>query len=90
MPKILLLLALLLIAPPAYAQLPHARLDRITPLGGKAGSTVVLDVQGKDLDEVTSLHFDRPGFTAFLDDVERELGPLGVLVNNAGTCRSGS
>src|SRR4051795_9830307 len=27
---------------------------------------------------------DRPGFTAFLDDVERELGPLDVLVNNAG------
>src|SRR3954453_12121114 len=27
---------------------------------------------------------DRPGFTAFLDDVESELGPLDVLVNNAG------
>src|SRR4051812_617597 len=27
---------------------------------------------------------DRPGFTAFLDGVERELGPLDVLVNNAG------
>ncbi len=27
---------------------------------------------------------DRPGFTAFLDDVERELGPLDVLINNAG------
>jgi NAD(P)-dependent dehydrogenase (short-subunit alcohol dehydrogenase family) len=27
---------------------------------------------------------DRPGFTAFLDEVERELGPLDVLVNNAG------
>ncbi|MEO3785807.1 SDR family oxidoreductase [Actinocorallia sp. B10E7] len=27
---------------------------------------------------------DRPGFTAFLDEVERELGPLSVLVNNAG------
>jgi NAD(P)-dependent dehydrogenase (short-subunit alcohol dehydrogenase family) len=27
---------------------------------------------------------DRPGFTAFLDDVERRLGPLDVLVNNAG------
>ena len=27
---------------------------------------------------------DRPGFTAFLDDVEAQLGPLDVLVNNAG------
>jgi NAD(P)-dependent dehydrogenase (short-subunit alcohol dehydrogenase family) len=27
---------------------------------------------------------DRPAFTAFLDEVEAELGPLDVLVNNAG------
>jgi NAD(P)-dependent dehydrogenase (short-subunit alcohol dehydrogenase family) len=27
---------------------------------------------------------DHPGFTAFLDEVERRLGPLDVLVNNAG------
>jgi NAD(P)-dependent dehydrogenase (short-subunit alcohol dehydrogenase family) len=27
---------------------------------------------------------DRPGFTSFLDEVERELGPIDVLVNNAG------
>src|SRR5215203_1915756 len=27
---------------------------------------------------------DRPGFTGFLDDVERRLGPIDVLVNNAG------
>ena len=27
---------------------------------------------------------DRPGFTAFLDDVERRLGAIDVLVNNAG------
>jgi NAD(P)-dependent dehydrogenase (short-subunit alcohol dehydrogenase family) len=27
---------------------------------------------------------DRPGFTAFLDEVEQELGPIDVLVNNAG------
>lgn len=27
---------------------------------------------------------DHAGFTAFLDDVERELGPLDVMVNNAG------
>jgi NAD(P)-dependent dehydrogenase (short-subunit alcohol dehydrogenase family) len=27
---------------------------------------------------------DRPAFAAFLDDVERRLGPLDILVNNAG------
>jgi NAD(P)-dependent dehydrogenase (short-subunit alcohol dehydrogenase family) len=27
---------------------------------------------------------DLPGFTAFLDDVERRLGPIDILVNNAG------
>jgi NAD(P)-dependent dehydrogenase (short-subunit alcohol dehydrogenase family) len=27
---------------------------------------------------------DRPGYTAFLDEVERRLGPVDVLVNNAG------
>jgi len=32
---------------------------------------------------------DRESFTAFLDDVERELGPIDVLVNNAGICPAG-
>src|SRR5829696_4970501 len=27
---------------------------------------------------------DRPGFTAFLDEVEQRLGPLDIIVNNAG------
>ena len=27
---------------------------------------------------------DHAGFTAFLDEVEREVGPIDVLVNNAG------
>src|SRR5829696_8850825 len=27
---------------------------------------------------------DRPAFTAFLDEVESQLGPIDVLVNNAG------
>jgi NAD(P)-dependent dehydrogenase (short-subunit alcohol dehydrogenase family) len=27
---------------------------------------------------------DRPGFTAFLDEVERRLGPIDIIVNNAG------
>jgi NAD(P)-dependent dehydrogenase (short-subunit alcohol dehydrogenase family) len=32
---------------------------------------------------------DRAGFTAFLDDVERRLGPIDVLVNNAGILSAG-
>jgi hypothetical protein len=57
-------LALLLLAVPARAQLPHARLDSVFPLGGAAGSSVIVAVGGKDLDELTGLHFDRPGFLA--------------------------
>src|SRR3954452_20386357 len=60
----LALILTLLLPLPTQAQLPHARLDRTFPLGGKAGSSIVLDVQGKDLDDLTTLHFDRPGFKA--------------------------
>ena len=38
-------------------------------------------------DAVIGLHLDvtdLPGFTAFLDEVERRLGPIDVLINNAG------
>jgi NAD(P)-dependent dehydrogenase (short-subunit alcohol dehydrogenase family) len=40
-----------------------------------------------DLDGAIALPLDvtdRPGYTAFLDSVEQQLGPLDVLVNNAG------
>ena len=40
------------------------RLDQIYPLGGGAGTTVTLDIRGRDLDGVKSLHFDNPGFKA--------------------------
>ena len=33
---------------------------------------------------------DRQSFTTFLDDVERELGPIDVLINNAGIAPAGS
>jgi NAD(P)-dependent dehydrogenase (short-subunit alcohol dehydrogenase family) len=33
---------------------------------------------------------DRPGFTRFLDEVEKQLGPIDVLINNAGIMRLGS
>lgn len=51
---------------PAAAQLPHIRLDRIFPLGGEAGATVLLDIAGKDLDDVKTLHFDHSGLNAEL------------------------
>lgn len=48
------------------AQLPLIRLDRVFPLGGAAGSEVVVDIAGKDLDDVKALHFDHPGLKAEL------------------------
>jgi NAD(P)-dependent dehydrogenase (short-subunit alcohol dehydrogenase family) len=48
-------------------------------LAQRAAKDVGGEALGLDLD-VT----DHPGFTAFLDQVERELGPIDVLVNNAG------
>ncbi|WP_319448535.1 MULTISPECIES: SDR family oxidoreductase [unclassified Mycobacterium] len=49
----------------------------------EAGTQLGLDVYAK-LD-VT----DRASFEAFLDEVERQLGPLDVLINNAGICPTG-
>jgi hypothetical protein len=46
------------------AELPLIRLDRITPLGGLAGSDVTLDIAGRDLDDAKTLHFDHPGLKA--------------------------
>src|SRR3954452_24214911 len=48
-----------------------------------AAGAVAAEIGGDAL----GLHLDvtdRPGFTAFLDEVERRLGPIDVLVNNAG------
>src|SRR3954452_18920512 len=48
-----------------------------------AAGAVAAEIGGDAL----GLHLDvtdRPGFTAFLDEVERRLGPLDILVNNAG------
>jgi NAD(P)-dependent dehydrogenase (short-subunit alcohol dehydrogenase family) len=50
----------------------------------QAGTDLGLDVYAR-LD-VT----DRDSFTAFLDEVERQLGPLDVLINNAGICPAGA
>jgi hypothetical protein len=60
----LLLGALGVFSGECHGQLPQARLDRIFPLGGEAGSTVVLDIAGKDIDDVKNLYFDHPSFKA--------------------------
>jgi hypothetical protein len=44
--------------------LPEPRLDRIFPLGGKAGSTLTLAIGGSNLNDVKTLLFDHPGLTA--------------------------
>ena len=53
--------------------------DIDAPLAGKTASELGAGTIGLPLD-VT----DRASFAAFLDEVERQLGPLDVLVNNAG------
>jgi hypothetical protein len=54
----------LLVAIPARADLPAVRFDRLTPLGGAAGTTVDLDIAGADLEGVDTLLFDHPGLKA--------------------------
>jgi len=48
----------------ARADLPAVRFDRLTPLGGAAGTTVDLEIAGADLEGVESLLFDHPGLKA--------------------------
>ncbi|MGI8981522.1 MAG: PPC domain-containing protein [Pirellulaceae bacterium] len=48
----------------AVADLPFPRLDRIAPLGAAAGSSVEVEIQGADLEDVKSLRFDYPGLYA--------------------------
>lgn len=64
MRRLLPSLLILLFASAVRAELPLIRLDRITPLGGMAGSEITLDIAGRDLDDAKSLHFDHPGFKA--------------------------
>lgn len=49
----------------AEAQLPHARLYSIFPLGAQAGTTAEISVvNGADIDELNALHFSDPGIRA--------------------------
>jgi hypothetical protein len=58
------LLALLLLATIARADLPSPRLDRLTPLGAAAGSSVEVEIAGADIEEANKLLFDHPGIKA--------------------------
>src|SRR6516162_11198876 len=57
-------LSCMLITAPARADLPAVRFDRLTPLGGAAGTTVDLEIARVDLEGVESLLFDHPGLKA--------------------------
>ncbi len=48
----------------ARAELPSPRFDRLSPLGAASGSSVEVQVQGSDIDDLQSLVFDHPGITA--------------------------
>jgi hypothetical protein len=53
----------------ARADLPSVRFDRLTPLGGAAGTTVDVEVAGADMEDVKTLLFDHPGLKAtFIKD----------------------
>jgi hypothetical protein len=47
----------------ASGQLPAPYIDQIYPLGGKAGSTVELEINGNHLEEGNTLQCDHPGIT---------------------------
>ncbi len=57
--------SLVFLVAPARAELPSIRLDRLTPLGAAAGSTVEVQfTAGADTEDVKTLLFDHPGFKA--------------------------
>src|SRR6266540_2444434 len=56
--------AVLLFFVPARADLPALRFDRLTPLGGAAGTTIDIEIQGVDMEEAKTLLFDHPGLKA--------------------------
>jgi len=62
--RILSIPVLLVCAAVASAELPSPRLDRITPLGGAAGSSVEVEIVGADLEEADRMLFDHPGIKA--------------------------
>ncbi len=61
--RVLLGLTTLLLLPSlSVAQLPAPALDFVYPAGAQVGTTVVVEVGGRDLDEARQLVFSHPGF----------------------------
>jgi len=60
------LIASLVAAPFAVAQLPLIKLTSVMPPGGKAGSETEVVIAGSDLEEANALHFSHPGISAKL------------------------
>jgi hypothetical protein len=56
---------------PCLAQLPQPALDQVFPLGAQAGSQLLLEIAGRELDEVKGLLFDHPGFKAELVEANK-------------------
>lgn len=50
----------------ARGELPSIRFDRIQPLGAGAGTSVEVEVAGRDVEDVSALWFDHPGLKAEL------------------------
>ncbi len=62
-------LALFMFVAAARADLPSPRLDRLTPLGAAAGSSVEVEIAGADLEEPSKLLFEHRGIaTVHLKD----------------------
>lgn len=60
------LFLLLLIAIPACAQLPIARLNTIFPPGAQIGAATEVAINGADLDDAKELRFSHPGISSAL------------------------
>jgi len=60
------LIALACCATSALAELPTIYFERIQPLGVAAGSSTEVTIIGREVEDVPSLHFDHPGFSAEL------------------------
>ncbi|HEY3967461.1 MAG TPA: hypothetical protein VGM05_23070 [Planctomycetaceae bacterium] len=56
---------------PARGELPYIRFDKIHPLGAVAGTSVEVEVAGRDVEGLQSLWFDQPGLKAELVKSDR-------------------
>jgi predicted nucleic acid-binding Zn-ribbon protein len=59
-----LIASLFLLPAVALAQFPSPEIDTIFPPGGKAGTTLEVELTGTDLDDLTGLRFTHPAITA--------------------------